>query len=94
MTAIAVAAIVVFAVSGAAAAQDAKRWRCRGLFDYVYKYECDTPWNRDYGTRLRIRVAEYFCDSGRSDEGIAILERERTRALLPPLVGKPPPAGK
>ncbi len=85
MTAIAAAAIAVLGLSGAAAAQDdARRWQCRGLFDYVYKYECDTPWNRDYGTRLRLRVAEYFCDSGRADEGIAIIERERTRALLPP----------
>ncbi len=84
VTALFAAAIIVFGLNGVAAAQDdAKRWQCHGLFDYVYKYECDTPWNRDYGTRMRMRVAEYLCDSGRADAGIAILERERIRALLP-----------
>jgi hypothetical protein len=64
----------------ALARDDRQLWRWYGLYDVLFHYEIEGFDHRDNGVRLRSEVAQYICDSGNTDLGIDLLQRELSRA--------------
>ncbi len=71
------------AMGDAAARAGDDRTLCRSRFDYLNRYEFSGGSRRDSGVKLRSEIARALCETGRTGEGIAMLESELRRALLP-----------